>query len=428
MKKNISFITQGCRLNQSETGSLKQGFIQNGFIITDSEGIGDIVVINTCTVTEKSETDLRRLINRLVREKPSVKIAIIGCQAEAGKEKLLEFPNVNWVVGNAGKMNLPEILSKENDKPLVEVPTISNESFVSENSSMDKELTRTNLKVQDGCDCFCSYCIVPYVRGRARSRDFTDILKEINHLLTHDYKEIVLTGINVGKYSSSGKNLNDLISTITEINKDFRLRLSSIEPEPILDSIISNMTINKKICRFLHVPLQSGDDSILNLMGRKYSAEAFKDTIMNAYSNIPDVCLGTDVIVGFPGETEESFRKTYDFVSVLPLSYMHVFSYSPRPNTKSFGFENSVDKNTIKERSELLRKLSETKRKKFFEKFKGKILEVLFEEGNNDVWNGLSDNYIRVKVSSKSNLQNKILPVKITSVGNNHVNGDLVFE
>ncbi len=424
MPAKVAFYTFGCRLNQAETALMQQGFQTAEYQVVDYRHSPDVLVVNTCTVTENGDADTRRLLNRVRRINPQVKIALVGCQAQVQKEKLFDLPNVRWVVGNARKMEISQILSRneahprENggDSPQLIAPTISRESFTIPFVGFDREHTRANLKIQDGCDFFCSFCEIPYARGRARSREFGDILNEARQLAAAGYHELILTGINIGTYQYEGKALIDVLNALEGIKNLWRIRISSIEPTTIADEIIEKMAAPGKLCRYLHVPLQSGSDAILQAMKRKYSVREFVDFLSAAHRAAPQACLGSDVIVGFPGESEAHFDETYELLLELPLAYFHVFSYSDRGHAKSSNYAGKVSREVITQRSQRLRELSARKRRIYFQQFVGTEEPVLFEQRKNDFWSGLTDTYIRVKVQSNLNLENRLLQVRLEGV------------
>jgi len=411
----VAFYTFGCRLNQAETSIIEQGFTKDGHEIVDYRDAPDVVVVNTCTVTENGDADTRRLTNKIARQNPSAKIALVGCQAQVQKEQLLELPNVQWVVGNARKMEMHQIVA-ETDAPEKQLitPTIRKQSFTIPFVGFDSRHTRANLKIQDGCDFFCSFCEIPYARGRARSREFEDILVEAEALAAAGHHELVLTGINIGTYEYQGKTIVDVIDALETIDDIWRIRISSIEPTTIPDALVERMN-NSKLCRYLHVPLQAGTDEILTSMRRVYTVADFTAFINTVYEQVPDVCLGTDVIVGFPGETDELFEETYNLLLESPLAYFHVFSYSERDHARSSKMDTAlkVDKRTIAERSRRLRELSARKRRIYNSRFVGKSEKVLFESRKRGFWNGVTDTYIRIEVQSEEDLKNQLLPVEL---------------
>jgi threonylcarbamoyladenosine tRNA methylthiotransferase MtaB len=427
MKLKVAFYTFGCRLNQAESSIIQSSFEQNNYEIVDYREDPNVVIVNTCTVTENGDADTRRLVNRINRNNPNTKIALVGCQAQVQREKLMELPGVKWVIGNSHKMDFLKILEKGGlDTPQILTPPISKKNFTIPFAGIDRNHTRANLKIQDGCDFFCSFCEIPYARGRARSRVFDDILKEAETLVAAGHHELILTGINIGTYSFENKKIIDVISALEKIDGLWRIRISSIEPTTIPSSIIERMAEKNSLCRYSHIPIQSGSDNILQAMKRNYSVKEYVEFIELAYQMIPNICLGTDVIVGFPGEENRDFEETYNLLMNLPFAYFHVFSYSDRQHAKSSKYDDKVPAEKIKKRSQQLRELSSRKRNFYLQRFIGKEQEVLFEQKKNGLWTGLTDNYIRVKVQSERDLNNQLIPVKFEMVENQTVLGSLV--
>lgn len=427
-KTTVSFHTFGCRLNQAETAGIERTFENAQFRVVDIAQPADVVVINTCTVTEGGDTDTRRLVNKINRLNPHSRIALIGCQAQVQRDKLLDLPNVFWVVGNAKKMDLAEIVSSTGDEsaPQAIVPAIPRGDFTMPVAAIDHRHRRANLKIQDGCDFFCSFCEIPYARGRARSRQFADILTEANALTAAGHQEIILTGINLGTYETDGKKLLDVLTALESIPKLERIRISSIEPTTIPWELFERMKERTKLCRYLHVPLQSGEDEILRDMKRKYTVDEFRTFLQRVRSVVPQICIGTDVIAGFPGETDRHFESTYTFLRDLPLSYIHVFSYSERRFAKSKDHVDPVPAAVIARRSERLRELSLRKRQIFLRSLLGTRQEVLFEELKDGWWVGLTDHYARVKVRSEEDLLNRFKEVLLKELNGQIVEGELL--
>lgn len=424
----ISFHTIGCRLNQYESAVLCNSFKQKNYHIVSSKIPADIAVVNTCTVTEKSDADTRRFVNRLIRLNPKVKIALVGCQAQLQHNILKHLPNVQWIVGNLNKLNLEKIIRDvESVKTHVDVSEVRpRDSFRMPVFGIDRAHTRANLKIQDGCDNFCTYCEVPYARGPARSRDYNDIIEEAKVLAASGHKEIILTGINVGTYQDHRQTLIDVIKKIEEIPMLKRIRLSSIEPTKILNELIDHISCSKKICRHLHIPIQSGHDHILKRMKRHYSVDHLKHTMTTAFETIPEICIGTDIIVGFPGETDNHFQETYNLLRSLPINYFHVFSFSKRDNAKAKNFAAHVPSIIIQKRSAKLRALSQRKRRRFYEQMLGKTVSVLFEQQKKGQWRGLTDNFLQVGVTSEKDLKNKIRRIKLNHISGQVINGKLI--
>ncbi|MDE2222618.1 MAG: tRNA (N(6)-L-threonylcarbamoyladenosine(37)-C(2))-methylthiotransferase MtaB [Candidatus Omnitrophica bacterium] len=426
--KRISFYTFGCRLNQSETASIQNSFEQGGYKVVDFAEPSDIVVINTCTVTEGGDADTRRLVNKVYRQNPLARIALVGCQAQIQREKLAALPGVRWIVGNGRKMDLLSVLNEapEPDSARLVVPVIEREPFKSPVSSVDHGHTRANIKIQDGCDFFCSFCEIPYARGRARSRVFEDILIEAQALIAGGHKELILTGINVGTYSYQGKTILDVVHAMSSLPGLERLRISSIEPTTVSKEIFNYMKPGGKLCRYLHLPLQSGDDEILQGMKRKYTVAEFGRFIKQAVDQVPQIGIGTDVIVGFPGETDTHFERTVEALRELPIHYFHVFSYSPRAMAQS-RLKKTMPPAVITRRSRILRELSSAKRRLFNESLLGTAQKVLFEQAKERGWqHGLTDNYVRVKIKGSRNLANQLLPVRLNCLDGPCVLGELI--
>jgi len=424
----ISFFTLGCRVNQSETAVLQNLCVRAGFKVVDFDAPAQIVVINTCTVTAKGDADTRKIVNKIVRKFPKAKIALIGCQAQLQGDQLAQLTHVRWVVGTAAKMNLPEILKEKRTGRLarVVISPIQREQFSMPPVGRDRHHTRANLKIQDGCDFFCSYCEVPYARGRARSRFYDDVIQAGKELAAAGHKEIVLTGINLGMYRDGALTILDVLAGLESVPGIARIRISSIELKTFNNRIFKKMFPGGKLCRYLHVPLQSGDDSVLRLMDRRYSSADFAAWLQKAHEQVEGLCVGTDVIVGFPGETRTHFDRTYSFLKKEPLQYFHVFSYSRRLNAKSKDMGGTVPVEEISRRSAILRELSRVKRRAYFESLAGKVTDVLFEEEKKGGWTGVSDHYVRVQVKTGRNLANRLVPVKLNHPHDQFMSGQLV--
>jgi len=427
-KTSISFYTLGCRLNQSETSAIEHSIaIDNYFKIVKFQDPSDIVVINTCTVTAKGDTDTKRLINKINKINPKSQIALIGCQAEIQKKNLTTLKGVKWVIGNAKKNDLAAILKKPNPtgQPVVLIKPIPRKSFTIPFTGIDRKKTRANIKIQDGCDFFCSFCEIPYARGRSRSREFQDIIKEASDLTRAGYKELILTGINIGTYKEGPYTLIDVIKALEQITELKRVRISSVEYTTIGKNFLDMMAQSSKICRYLHLPLQSADNDVLKSMNRKYTYEEFNNFVNTAHSKIPNICIGTDIIVGFPTETNLNFNNTFNHLKKSPINYFHVFSYSKRNLAKSKTMPHAIDSKEIWQRSNVLRQLSYEKRTKFYDSFKGSTQSVLFEQKKGAQWVGLTDNYIKVHSSSDEDLTNQIRGVKLISVQDEKIFGKI---
>lgn len=421
----VSFYTLGCRLNQAETAVLQQQCAHQGYTVVDASVPADVVVINTCTVTAHGDSDTRRLINRVRRLNEHARIALVGCQSQVQSRQLAELPGVHWVIGTAAKMNLVEILQQSSENgPVVVVPEISRSSFTVPVSGIDRSHTRANLKIQDGCDFFCSYCEIPYARGRARSREFDDLVREARELVQAGHRELVLTGINVGLYSHQGRSIADVVEALHDLPDLLRIRISSIEATTIPTRLFDFMR-QGRLCRFLHLPLQSGSDAVLKRMHRRYTLAEYDRLVAEAEAAVPGLCLGTDVLVGFPGESEADFEQTYGYLRSSAHAYFHVFSYSDRINNQSRHFADKVAPPLIEKRSQTLRRLSAQKRQTYMEHQIGREVMVLFEQQKNGFWSGVTDTYIRVRVRSERDLQNRFLAVHLLTVDNQTMTGRL---
>ncbi len=411
VKSKITFLTQGCRLNQSETAVIERQFDTDRFLVTDDANTADVVVVNTCTVTENGDADTRRLVRQLAGRNPSVKVALVGCQAQILKEALLDLPNVVWVVGNAEKFNLASIVrDASSDTPQVIVPKIDRSSFTAE-AAIDRKHTRANLKIQDGCDFFCAFCVIPFARGPARSRQFADILDEAQLLVAAGYREVVLTGVNIGTYWDSGYTFLDVVRALDAISGIDRIRISSIEPTTIPYELLDLMADpHSTVCRHLHIPLQGGTDEVLASMKRKYTLSEFDQFITEARRRVPGICIGTDVIVGFPGETEALFAKTEAYIRESVIDYIHVFTYSERQFARSRKMEGQVSRVDKAKRSASLRSVSSRKRRLFTEAALHHPTTVLLETQKYGFWTGLTDHYVRVYVEREGS-KNRLVDV-----------------
>lgn len=431
MKIKVAFYTAGCRLNQSETAVLTDRFTNMGYERVAYGEPTDVLVLNTCSVTENAEADCRRVIRRTLRHSPRAFVAVTGCYAQTGLNTLRHLPGVDLVLGNQYKMLLPDYLremphvQKHASTFIRHSGSISRKDFVQEGVG-EYATTRANLKIQDGCNFMCSFCLIPFARGRERSRLSDDAVREAEQLVERGHRELVLTGVNIGRFANGSEGLLDLIQRLERIHGLARIRISSIEPTTIPDALLEYMSTSSKLCRFLHVPVQSGDDGILSAMNRRYTVKEYRVWVERVVQKIPDVCVGTDVLVGFPGETDREFSATYDVVRDLPLAYAHVFSYSARPGTPAARLGNPVPSAVIKTRSRLLSRLSATKRAQFCQQFLDRDCLVLFEStGKDGLWTGLTDNFIRVSVAGSGSLANQLRQVRLTGVMEHAVLGKL---
>lgn len=413
LKKKIAFQTFGCRLNQSETNYISRALNEKGFIITHEKDDFDILVVNTCTVTENGDQETRKLLRKVKQTHPLAKVALVGCQVESEREKLLEIENVQWIVGNENKFNLASVLNKDiaAGKKIADIQTISRKAFTQPFLGLDGTRKRANVKIQDGCDAFCSFCVIPFTRGRARSREYEDILTEVLNVSSSGCKEIVLTGVNLGTYAFDGLKFHDMLKGLLKASPEVRFRISSIEPTTIHDEVITYMSEYSNLCRYLHIPIQSACDKIIEAMNRHYTREWLKSYFKRLQETIPDIGLGTDVIVGFPGESDQDFDETYSFLDESALAYFHVFSYSERERTRSIKMSDLVPEQVIQSRSKRLRDLSLKNRQQFMNRFVGKTCLVIAEYRRHGYWYGFNEQYVRVRFKYSGEVENTLVPV-----------------
>lgn len=423
MSRTVALHTLGCKLNFSETSTIGNEFLKNGYSIVDFKDKADIYVFNTCTVTENAEKECRQLVRRALRNNPDAYVIVTGCYAQLRPEEISAIDGVDAVLGSNEKFEIFSLLKDFNKKDLSCIYVSPNDdlNYFGKASSTDADTrTRAYLKIQDGCDYKCSFCTIPLARGKSRSMDPVSVESEFRKLLDEGYKEIILTGVNVGDYGKNvGTDFYSLLKRLTNINGNFRIRISSIEPNLLNDDIIKLTTSSNKICKHFHIPLQSGSNNILKSMQRRYNADYYRELILKLKNAIPDIGIGVDVIVGYPGESEKEFLETYNFLLDLPISYLHVFTYSERPDTKAISLQNTVEVNERRRRNNMLRILSEKKKNKFYMENIGKDLEVLFESEVTDGFvKGFSSNYIRVENKFVENISNKFSIVKVEGIRN----------
>ncbi len=414
-----SFYTLGCRLNQTETAVLAGAFKAKGYSMVEWGEPTDLAVVNTCSVTEHAEARCRNVIRQALRRSPQAFVVVTGCYAQVGLEALRKIPGVDMIVGTEYKMKFPAFIDRPRKlpDPVVLHSQLIDDADFEVDGTGEYTTTRANLKVQDGCDFFCSFCIIPFTRGRERSRKVDDVLREARELVARGHRELVLTGVNIGRYQAEGHSFHDLVRRLEDVDGLRRIRITSIEPTTIEPALVDYMARSDKLCHYFHVPMQSGDDSVLNGMNRRYSVEGYREFVEDVARRVPEVGLGTDLIVGFPGETEESFDRTEKLLEELPLSYFHVFSYSKRYGTRAAREDGHVAPEVIKERSRRLRTLSRRKRRAFAERYIGRPVEVLFEQQDeNGLWTGLTDNYLRISVVSSRPLRNTFADVVLQEV------------
>ncbi len=415
----------GCRLNQSETALICEQFRRQGYQVVKWGQISDVAVINTCTVTLTADSKARHAIRSAIRTNPQTFVAVVGCYSQMGYKVIADIPGVDLIIGNQEKLNLLDYLpDHKQESPVIIRNQITRDDFSIEVVGQADLTTRANLKIQDGCDFMCTFCIIPFARGRSRSRDFQNLCQEARELAKQGFKELVLTGVNVGTFASGDRTVVDVVDALHATEGIERIRISSIEPTTIPKGLLDRMNDSEHaLVPYLHTPLQSACDPILQLMKRKYSAQEYFDYLQFAQNKVPGIALGTDVMVGFPGESEDLFAEMYERLANSPLMYFHVFSYSQREGTPAVKYEDQVSPEDKKKRSARLRMLSELKRKAYYKKFKGKELDVLFETSDNGYWFGYSQEYIRVGLASDQDLSNQIIRVKIKNLAGDFMEG-----
>ena len=427
-QKKVAFHTMGCKLNFSETSTIKRDFISRGFKTVSFNEYANIYVLNSCSVTENADREARKIIRQAKRLNPSSSIIVTGCYAQLKPEELAALKEVDMIFGAKEKFNLLDHLDSielNHKTKLFHSQINSITHFEPSFSSNDR--TRSYLKVQDGCDYNCTFCTIPLARGASRSSTVSKTLMSAKQAISSGAREIVLTGVNIGDFGvNSHEKFIDLLIALNDLNDLDRIRISSIEPNLLSNEIIEFCAKSKKIMPHFHIPLQSGSSRILKLMRRKYQTSLYKERIEHIKSLIPDACIGADIIVGFPSETDDDFQKSYDFIDSLNISYLHVFSYSERQNTKAIKIKNKVSKTKKAERSLAMRELSKELKLSFEKSFVGSTRKVLFEYQIDNQWFGHSDNYLPVRVNTKENLKNSIESVNIVNSAKNYLVGNFL--
>jgi len=418
--------TLGCKVNQCESESIAQCLALSGWTNAQNGSRADLCIINTCTVTHKASMQSRQAIRHAMRSNPGAQIIVTGCYAETEPDELKKIKGIHRIIGQNEKDRIFEIIKKEINYTLpcsfVCEEDISENGFMIAPAFNSGSRTRAFLKVQDGCDAFCSYCIVPYARGRSRSMPVERVIESINNLREAGYREVVLSGIHLGRYGidlTPETSISSLLSLINDLKIAERIRLSSIEPNELSPEIIKLAVDSDNICHHFHIPLQSGDDDILNKMRRPYTREFFKTVVKRINESIPDASIGADILVGFPGETDSAFENTYSLIEELPVSYLHVFPFSPRNKTPASSFPDRVPAEIVKERCARMRKLGNLKKNFFYQKAVGTIVNVLVEDKRdvaNDLLKGTSSNYLSVLIHGEDGIKNKIVKTSIDRI------------
>ena len=421
----VALTTLGCKLNFSETSTISRQFKNVGYSIVRFDEFSDIYVINTCSVTENADKQFKSYVSKALKINQDAFIIAIGCYAQLKPEELANVNGVDLVLGSKEKFKILDYLNdfKKNQSSKIHSCEISETNFYRSSFSIG-DRTRSFLKVQDGCDYKCTYCTIPLARGISRSDKLDNILRAAKEISDSGIKEIVLTGVNIGDYGKGefgNKNHKntflELVTALDKMDGISRVRISSIEPNLLSNDIINFVSNSKKFVPHFHIPMQSGSDTILKLMKRRYLSKLYRDRINHVKQVMPNACIGADVIVGFPGESEEEFMETYNFIKSLDLSYLHVFTYSERDNTEAIGLNNVVPSNIRSKRSKLLRALSVQLKRKFYMSQLGTIKNVLFEpENRNGFIYGFSNNYVRIKTPWRSSIKDKIIPFELQNI------------
>ncbi|MBN1633435.1 MAG: tRNA (N(6)-L-threonylcarbamoyladenosine(37)-C(2))-methylthiotransferase MtaB [Ignavibacteria bacterium] len=424
--KSVSIHTVGCKLNYSESSYISRQFTEKGVELKPFGEKTDIFILNTCTVTAQADRECRQLIRSVLRNNPDTFVVITGCYAQLRPNEIAEIDGVDLIFGSDDKFRIIDYLfgeqkdtlscidKKPSGKTDIIISSLNGGGFIGEAYSSDVDSrTRAFLKIQDGCDYNCSFCTIPLARGKSRSLALEKVIENAQKIIDYGYKEIILTGVNIGDYSDeSGNTFFNLLCGLNKLNIS-RIRISSIEPNLLNADILNLVKTSDKFCNHFHIPLQSGSPEILNLMRRRYNVNLYEELINKISEIIPEAGIGVDVIIGFPGETDYHFNETYDFINSLTVSYLHVFSYSERPDTRSVGLPMKVSTFDKKVRSKKLRELSEVKKSSFYKINEGKYAEVLFETEKNGYIEGWTGNYVRTRIKADVKMENEIFKVKL---------------
>lgn len=418
----VAFLTLGCKVNQYESNAMAQKFLDAGYSVCGIKENPDVIIVNTCTVTNIADRKSRHILRKVKEENKNSIVVAVGCYVQVAKEKVDEIEEIDLSLGNVEKKDIVQIIECyiENKKRVEKIIDVNKEKeFLEMGLNTYTEKTRATIKIQDGCNNFCTYCLIPFARGRIRSRSKENVIKEVEQIAKKGIKEVVLTGIHIASYGKENKENNyfliDLLEDLNKIQGIERIRLGSLEPTIITEEFAKRLSKLEKICNQFHLSLQSGCDETLKRMNRKYTTKQFEEVAQILRKYFKDVNLTTDIIVGFPGETDEEFEQTYNFLKNISFYKMHIFKYSPREGTLAQKMSMQVDGNKKEERSEKLIELSNINQEMYNKKYINKKIMVLFEEKVGDYWEGYTKNYIRLKVKTEENLENKlqeVVPIK----------------
>jgi threonylcarbamoyladenosine tRNA methylthiotransferase MtaB len=422
MNKKVAFYTLGCKLNYSETSTIGRLFNDAGFETVNFTDAADVYIINTCSVTENADKKCRKVVKEALKHSPNAYVTIVGCYAQLKPQEISEIEGVDMVLGAAEKFRIVEFISDLTKNPKAVIhnsPIEETNQFIASYSYGDR--TRTFLKVQDGCDYSCTFCTIPLARGKSRSALIPNIVQQAEEIAASGVKEIVLTGVNIGDFGLRNgvreDKFIDLVKVLDQVEGIDRFRISSIEPNLLTNEIIEFVATSKRFVPHFHIPLQSGSNKILGLMRRRYKRELYVDRVNTIKEIMPNACIGVDVIVGFPGETREDFIDTYNFLNELPISYLHVFTYSERENTPAAEMEGTVPGSQRADRSKMLHILSDKKRRAFYQTQLGKSYPVLFEADHKEGFmHGFTSNYVKVKVKYDPVLVNELKTIKLLEI------------
>jgi len=420
-RKRVAFYTLGCKLNFSETSTIARQFAEMGYERVSPDSEADVYVINTCSVTEHADKKCRQAIRKFTAKSPDAMVAVVGCYAQLKPDEIAQIERVDLVLGTADKFNLPHLIGNGSRKSQVKIYScdidVVNDFFPAYSSG---DRTRSFLKVQDGCDYHCSYCTIPLARGKSRNMPISQIVEQAQAIARQNVKEVILTGVNTGDFGkSTGETFLELIQQLDRVEGIERYRISSIEPNLITPEIVDFVAQSAKFLPHFHIPLQSGSNRILALMRRRYRRELFAERIELIRNRMPDTFFGVDVIVGFPGETDDDFADAYRFIEQVKPSFLHIFPYSERPNTPAAEFEGKVNPKVVRQRVSLLTELSDKLHKEFYIKQIGQTRRVLIESTRKgDFMFGFTDNYIKVGIPFNKNLAGKVVDVKLEKLNN----------
>jgi len=432
----FSITTLGCKVNQAESEAIAQDLLSSDWSAAAECDTAEVCIVNTCTVTQKASMQSRQAVRKAIRTNPNARIIVTGCYAQTAPQEISEIGGIDDVVGHDQKLSISGMIRNDGKQACEnQVSSLSGihqkRRFQLMPTATSTPRTRPFLKIQDGCDAFCTYCIVPYARGHSRSMPLDRVLQSIEQLARAGFHEVVLTGIHLGAYGhdlTPATHLAELMDRVDDRKSIPRVRISSIEPFELTGEVIQRVAESDIFCKHFHIPLQSGDDGILQKMGRPYSRQDFYELINSIHRLMPDAAIGVDTLIGFPGESEAAFDSTYQLIADLPVSYLHVFPFSSRPGTAADKFANKLNPSVIKARCERIRKLGHQKRLKFYRKFIGKSPPVLIEtrrDGSTGLLKGISSNYLPVLVDGDDDLQNKIVEVQIEKMEGDKLFGNL---